>query len=67
MTADRSDFCPMMSPDGRYFFFSSARPRLADATGEITWYSLQEAQARPENGSTDLYWVDAGFIEDLRP
>jgi len=67
MTADRSDFCPMMSPDGRYFFFSSARPRLSDASGEITWSSLQEAQGRPENGSNDLYWVDAGFIEDLRP
>ena len=67
MTADRSDFCPMLSPDGRSFFFSSARPRLADAAGHVTWSSLQEAQARPENGSTDVYWVDAGFIEDLRP
>ncbi len=67
MTADRSDFCPMMSPDGRYFFFSSARPRLSDASGEITWSSLQDAQSRPENGSTDLYWVDAAYIEDLRP
>jgi Tol biopolymer transport system component len=67
MKADRSDFCPMLSPDGRYFFFSSARPRLESAAGLITWGSLQEAQARPENGSTDLYWVDAGFIEELRP
>lgn len=67
MTADRSDFCPMMSPDGRYFFFSSARPKLADANGLISWRSLQDAQARPENGNTDVYWVDASFIEELRP
>ena len=67
MKADRSDFCPMLSPDGKYFFFSSARPRLEDAAGFITWASLHEAQSRPENGSTDIYWVDASFIEELRP
>jgi hypothetical protein len=66
MTADRSDFCPMLSPDGRYFFFSSARPRFG-AGGSITWNFLIQAQSRPENGSTDLYWVDAGFIDRLRP
>jgi hypothetical protein len=67
MKADRSDFCPMLSPDGKYFFFSSARPRLEDAAGLVTWNSLHKAQSRPENGSTDVYWVDAGFIETLRP
>jgi hypothetical protein len=67
MNADRSDFCPVVSPDGRYFFFSSARPRLTDASGNITWKSLHDAQSQPENGSTDVYWVDASFIDDLRP
>ena len=67
MNADRSDFCPMMSPDGQYFFFSSARPRFGGAGGLITWNGLNDAQSRPENGSTDVYWVDAGFVEKLRP
>ena len=67
MTADRSDFCPMMSPDGKHFFFSSARPRFGGADGVITWKSLFDAQSRPENGSTDVYWVDAGFVEKMRP
>jgi hypothetical protein len=67
MKADRSDFCPMLSPDGEYFFFSTARPSLRDQAGRITWASLFRAQARPENGNTDVYWVDAGFIDDLRP
>jgi hypothetical protein len=66
MEADRSDFCPMLSPDGRYFFFSSARARLEDAAGNITWRSLLDAQARPNNGSTDIYWMDASFIEKLK-
>jgi len=67
MTADRSDFCPMMSPDGKYFFFSSARPRFGGGDGVITWNGLFDAQSRPENGSTDVYWVDASFVEKLRP
>jgi len=67
MNADRSDFCPMMSPDGKHFFFSSARPRFGGADGVITWDGLFDAQSRPENGSTDVYWVDAGFVEKMRP
>jgi hypothetical protein len=33
------DYCPVVSPDGQYFFYSSA--------GQV-------------------YWMDAGFIEDMR-
>ncbi|MCP4901896.1 MAG: hypothetical protein GY906_33445 [bacterium] len=64
MQADRSDFCPMLSPDGKYFFFSSARPRFADSSGHLTWVTLTEAQSRPENGNTDIYWISADFIRD---
>ncbi|MCP4006160.1 MAG: hypothetical protein GY725_18405 [bacterium] len=66
MEADPSDFCPTLSPDGKYFFFSSARPRLEDSADRITWASLYQAQSRPENGSTDIYWIDARFIEEMR-
>jgi len=37
------DYCPSVSPDGKYFFFSSRR-----------------------SGNEDIYWVDAGIIENLR-
>jgi hypothetical protein len=33
----------------------------------ITWDALFAAQSRPENGGTDVYWVDAGFVEKMRP
>jgi hypothetical protein len=66
MRADAFDFCPMVSPDGAYFFFSSARPRFGSAGGPITWDGLFAAQSRPENGSTDVYWMDTSFIETLR-
>ena len=66
MKADRSDFCPMRSPDGRSFFFSSARPSFGGEGAAITWKDLHDGQSRPENGSTDVYWVDAGFVEKMR-
>ncbi|UCH62367.1 MAG: PD40 domain-containing protein [Fidelibacterota bacterium] len=36
--------CPIVSPDGKYFFFTAG-----------------------ERKKSDIYWVDAKFIEELRP
>jgi Tol biopolymer transport system component len=38
-----SEFCPALSPDGKYFFFVSGRA-----------------------GIDDIYWVDAGFVDEVR-
>lgn len=40
INTDRVDYCPVVSPDGQYFFYSSG---------------------------PDVYWMQAGFIERLRP
>lgn len=42
---------PKVTPDGKYLFFNRMVPPATGGT------SLQ----------SDLYWIDAGFIEDLRP
>ncbi len=60
-----AEWSPYVSPDGKYFFFMSTRkgsvpPRLTRD------YLLGLSQA-PENGTPGIYWVDAGFIEALRP
>ena len=44
INSDKRDFCPMVTPDGKYLFFSSKRL-----------------------GPGDIFWVDAGVIEELRP
>jgi Tol biopolymer transport system component len=38
------EYIPSVTPDGRYFFFTSN-----------------------SSGNRDVYWMDAGFIEELRP
>ena len=56
---------PYVTRDGKYFFFSSTRP-LADGTA-LSLELIKQRYFEPENGSPDIYWIDASFIEDLRP
>jgi hypothetical protein len=41
-----------------------------DKTVNDDSYSLKDLTRifnSPENGNSDIYWIDAGFIEKLRP
>ena len=68
-TPGGQEYSPFVSRDGKYFFFMSTR-RPAENAGENQAYSLQELRTAlnmPENGNSDIYWMDAGFIEKMRP
>ena len=56
----------MVSHDGKYLFFSSNR-KLKDTYPAIplTLDQIEKALANPGNGYYDIYWVDAGIIEEL--
>jgi L-ascorbate metabolism protein UlaG (beta-lactamase superfamily) len=61
------EFCPMLSPDGKYLFFTSNRfeqGRVPEAPVELAGFS--KAHNTPGNGLSDIYWVDAGIIDSLR-
>ena len=61
------EWSPYVSPDGRYFFFMSARqPYPADAPERLTRDWLLDFHQGPESGNPSIYWMDAGFIEELR-
>lgn len=68
-TAGAREYTPYVSPDGKYFFFMSTRaPTRPDAP--VEGYSLkylQQVHDQAENGNSDVYWIDAGIIEELRP
>jgi len=60
------DFCPALTPDGGGFLFSSRRSTLSEVSTEKRTYTELSASLRaPGNGKSDLYWIDAGFIEVL--
>jgi hypothetical protein len=66
---DAQGYSPYVSPDGRYFFFMSTRPtRLEELAGQrVTQEKMRELLTSPGTGNADTYWVDASFIERLRP
>jgi hypothetical protein len=61
------EWSPYVSPDGRYFFFMSTRqPFPEDAPDRLTRDWLLDFHQLPESGNPAMYWVDAGFIAELR-
>ncbi len=59
--------CPIFSPDGRYFFFTSRKTPDESPETRITYESLKNRLTCPENGQGDIYWVDARVIDQFRP
>ena len=66
-TPGRNQFSPYVTPDGRYFFFMSSRLGIDEESFALTADSLMRLGAGPGNGNSDIYWVDASFIDALRP
>ena len=62
-----AEWSPYVSPDGRYFFFMSTRQAERDPLARLTLEYLKELHDAPEGGNPGIYWVDTGFIEELRP
>jgi dipeptidyl aminopeptidase/acylaminoacyl peptidase len=59
---------PYVSPDGKYFFFMSSRRReRRPEDGRLTREEMLRMHSEPGNGQASIYWMDASFIEKLRP
>ena len=60
---------PSLSPDGKYFFFSSARTETDDLTTlmPLKQNRILEYHNSPQNGHSDIYWVDIKVIYNLNP
>jgi len=68
VNSDQGENCPVLSPDERFFFFTSRR--AAGEPGEQESYDeLHRRWTEPAfgHGHGDIYWVDARLIESLRP
>lgn len=63
------EFCPSVTPDGKYFFFMSKRRRTEKKYYEtaLTYEQKMKLVTSWGNGEGDIYWVDAGIIDDLKP
>lgn len=63
----RDEYTPSLSPDGKYFFFQ--RIIIADSKNEkpVSYSDIKKKFNQPENGNSDIYWVDAKVIKILNP
>ena len=61
------DYCPFVTRDGKYFFFTSRRTsvNMENQTAE-DYKSLVKMLNSPLNGKNDIYWMKAGFIDSLK-
>jgi Tol biopolymer transport system component len=67
VNTEHLEFCPSVSRDGRYLFFTSNRPKsetIAETSAIREELGLTPSLERPD---IDIYWVDAGLIEGFRP
>ena len=66
---DAQGYSPYVSPDGKYFFFMSTRsPALEALAGQrLTPAEMLRLHGSPGHGSADTYWMDASFLDALRP
>jgi hypothetical protein len=51
--------------DGKYLFFMSGRTTARHPEG-LTWEGLHALRERPAGASTNIFWVEAAFLADLR-
>ena len=58
-----------LSPDGRYLFFATSRVALEEMMSgpRATFDEIMACSHTPENGNPSIYWMEAAFIDDLRP
>jgi len=68
-TASGLEYSPSLSPDGRWFFFMASRSAFSDPDFVVprSAAELRAVSAGPRNGQPDIWWVDAAFLDRLRP
>ena len=62
-----SEYCAMITPDGKYLFFTSSRResrRIPDKP--LTYEHFTKYHNSPSNVLSDIFWVDASIIEMLK-
>ncbi len=68
VNSSEMDIAPWISFDGKYIFLSSnKRTHASFSEWPITYDEKIRILNSPGKGNTDIYWVDAKIIEELRP
>lgn len=69
MNTSSHENCPIISPDGKYFFFNSYKKNQYRPFWEkpLSYDEVLEKLNDINNGFPNIYWVDAKIIEEFKP
>jgi len=66
VNSNSGENCQILSPCGRYLFYTSRRYREAGIDLLMSYEAIRKMWATPLNGRGNIYWVDARIIDQLR-
>ncbi len=66
VNTNRLEYCPSITPDGNYIFFTSNRVKDRIYREKISYDQLTEDHENPFNGTGDIYWVSSEAIQKLK-
>jgi Tol biopolymer transport system component len=56
-----------LSPDGKYLFFMSSKSlQKEQVPDELSYDFFDQLQTQPQNGNSDVYWISADVINNLK-
>lgn len=65
INSSSQDYCPNISPDGKYLFFTSYRSKQPEKI--LSFKQLRDYLNGPQNGSGgDIYWISSKIIDQLK-
>ncbi len=67
VNTEHLEFCPSVSRDGKYLFFTSNRPKAEAIEGTSAIREELGVTPSSDRPDIDIYWIDATFIESHRP
>jgi len=60
------EYCPMVSPDGKYFFWTSYKSSPLESSAGYTYEEYLKRIDGPDNGMGNVYWIQADILEQFR-
>jgi len=62
-----AEYCPMLSPDGKFLFFTGARrAQISFPDQPLSYHEFESSHNLPQNVFSDIYWVDAKIIVEFK-
>jgi len=66
INSDQFEYCPMISPDGKYFFWTSYRSSSMHSPTPRKYEDFINRLKGVDNGLGNIYWIDAAVLKQFK-